>query len=133
MTAAEPDYTARHDEPPELVPLGHWQTKALRQQGADPAIGAKLTDLFSTAGIPCRESGVLQPGTVDEMTDLELDLEWQVLESDLTGILPQEDIHKFKRLDRSAWDQHTRILYVPTHWAYGLADGRANQDEGQMV
>src|SRR5215208_2983722 len=36
MAFAEPDYTARLDEPPELAPLGHWQSESLKRQGADP-------------------------------------------------------------------------------------------------
>jgi ubiquinone/menaquinone biosynthesis C-methylase UbiE len=39
---AEPDYTARLDEPPELGPLGRWQAESLRRQGADPGLGSQL-------------------------------------------------------------------------------------------
>src|SRR5690349_4381527 len=48
---AEPDYTRRIDRPRELVSLGEWQTAALRRQGADPGLGARLADLFFRAGI----------------------------------------------------------------------------------
>src|SRR5512145_3576700 len=48
---AEPDYTARVDEPRELAPLGGWQAESLKRQGADPGLGARLDDLFFEAGL----------------------------------------------------------------------------------
>jgi SAM-dependent methyltransferase len=123
LALAEPDYTARQDKPEELALLGSWQTDALRQQGANPGIGAQLLDLFSAASIPCRETGVLHSDTAHpEMTTRDFELEWQVLESDLAGLLPSREIRRYKRLDRAAWLQHTRLLYVPTHWAFGICD-----------
>src|SRR3990172_4682062 len=38
LALAEPDYSARVDEPAELAVLGRWQAESLRGQGADPAL-----------------------------------------------------------------------------------------------
>ena len=57
---AEPDYLQRVDAPEELIPLGRWQTDALRRQRADPGLGARLADLFHQAGITILETGQIQ-------------------------------------------------------------------------
>jgi ubiquinone/menaquinone biosynthesis C-methylase UbiE len=49
LAFAEPDYTARIDEPRQLARLGEWQTESLRRQGADPSLGARLAGLFFEA------------------------------------------------------------------------------------
>ena len=60
MAFAEPDYSTRLDEPPELIPLGQRQVEALQRQGADPALGARLAELFFLAGIDLLETGPIQ-------------------------------------------------------------------------
>ena len=115
---AEPDYTARIDEPRELVPLGQWQTESLRKQGADPSLGARLADLFFRAGIQIIETGPIQ--NVSQEPSLEdWEMEWKVIESDLTGLVSREDIHEMKTLDQQARIQGERVLYVPTYFAWG--------------
>jgi SAM-dependent methyltransferase len=118
LALAEPDYTARVDEPPELRPLGGWQTASLRQQGADVGFGAWLAETFFQAGIPLIETGTIQSrGT--KSTPGERDLEWAVLETDLAGSVPSADLRKMKHLDGEAWTQGKRILHVPTYFAWG--------------
>lgn len=115
---AEPDYTARIDEPIELTPLGKWQTESLVRQGADPGLGGRLADLFSRAGIEVVETGTIQNADQEPSTE-EWEIEWAVLESDLTGSVPREDIQILKRLDQQAWKQGKRKLHVPTYFAWG--------------
>ena len=117
---AEPDYSERRDEPRELVPLGQWQTESLKRQGADPALGGRLADLFESAGIRLVETGILQ-GTKDDPTAEEWELEWAVIETDLAGSVAREDIHKMKRLDQQAQARGERVLHVPTYFAWGRA------------
>ncbi len=121
LVLAEPDYNARRDEPAELAPLGRWQTESLRRQGADPGMGAKLAGLFAQAGIPCRETGILQASLQSEPSPGELALEWEALESDLAGLVSAREIRRLKRFDRAAWQRHARLLYVPTYWAFGIS------------
>jgi SAM-dependent methyltransferase len=115
---AEPDYSARLDEPPELVPLGQWQADSLKRQGAEPSLGARLADLFFRAGIRIRETGTIQ-GTGAEPSSDEWEMEWAVIESDLTGFIPKDDIHKMKKLDQQARARGERVLYIPTYFAWG--------------
>lgn len=117
---AEPDYTARVDQPRELVPLGQWQTESLRRQGADPGVGARLADLFFQAGIHIRETGTIQ-NVNREPSSHEQEIEWAVIESDLEEYIPSGDIQKMKQLDQQAWAEGKRVLYVPTYFAWGQA------------
>lgn len=118
LAFAEPDYTARLDEPPELVPLGQWQTESLKRQGADPGLGARLADLFFRAGIQIVETGTIRNADVDPSSE-EWETEWAVIESDLAGFIPSDDIHKMKSLDQQARLRGERALHVPTYFACG--------------
>jgi SAM-dependent methyltransferase len=117
---AEPDYTARLDQPRELVPLGKWQTESLQRQGADPGLGARLADLFFRAEIEINETGAIQNAAEDPSPD-EWEIEWAVIESDLAGYIPQAEIQKMKGLDQQARARRERVLYVPTYFAWGHA------------
>lgn len=115
---AEPDYSHRIDQPDELVPLGKWQAESLRRQGADPGFGARLAESFFEAGMDIRETGTIQ-GVDKEPSPQEWETEWAVIESDLTGIVPDADIQKMKKLDQQAWADGERVLHVPTYFAWG--------------
>jgi SAM-dependent methyltransferase len=115
---AEPDYTARVDQPSELVPLGQWQAESLRRQGADPGLGARLADLFFRAGIELVETGPIQ-GAESEPSAAEWETEWVVLESDLAGFIPGKDVRRMKHLDQQARARGERVLHVPTYFAWG--------------
>jgi ubiquinone/menaquinone biosynthesis C-methylase UbiE len=115
---AEPDYTARVDEPRELVHLGYWQAKSLKRQGADPGLGAQLADLFFKAGLEIIETGIIQ-GQNHELTPEGWEIEWSVIESDLAGYISREEILKMKKLDQEARARGERVLYVPTYFAWG--------------
>lgn len=117
---AEPDYTARVDEPRELAPLGRWQAESLKRQGADPGLGARLDDLFFEAGIQLIETGTIQNTGLDPSPE-EWEIEWAVIESDLAGFIPRYDLHKMKELDQLARATGQRVLHVPTYFAWGRA------------
>jgi SAM-dependent methyltransferase len=119
LALAEPDYTARVDRPAALVPLGTWQTEALRAQGADPSIGERLAELFDRAGIRLVETGTLRGRGEPPQTPAERALEWTVLEADLAGRVPTVDLQEMKSIDEEAWRSGRRLLYVPTFFASG--------------
>ena len=120
MAFAEPDYNARRDEPPELIPLGRLQASSLRRQGADPGLGARLAELFFLAGIGPLETGPIQrTKAVRSLGDFEM--EWEVIESDLAGVVPDGEIQNMKRLDERARARGERVLHVPTYFAWGRA------------
>jgi SAM-dependent methyltransferase len=119
LALAEPDYTARVDKPDELAALGCWQTESLQRQGADPAVGSRLPELFRQAGIRPVETGRLQADEEHPRGPAERELEWAVMEADLAGLVPLEEIQRLKRLDEAAWGRGERVLFVPTYWMMG--------------
>ena len=117
---AEPDYLNRLDEPQELVPLGQWQMQSLRSQGADPGLGSRLARLFFEAGITIRETGTIQ-NSEKRLSLEEWQIEWEVIESDLHGRIPNRDLQRMKELDQQARQEGRRVLHVPTYFAWGEA------------
>lgn len=121
LALAEPDYSARVDEPAELALLGSWQVESLHRQGADPSLGGRLAELFYQAGIELVETGAIESRGKDALPSAEWELEWAVLESDLAGFVPVGKIQRLKKLDAQARALGERILHVPTYFAWGLA------------
>lgn len=123
LALAEPDHAARIDAPPALQPLGAWQTRALTRQGINPRMGRELAGAFAAAGITLIENGVIGGGW-EAPTAEETELEWAVLEADLAGQASEQDIRQMKTLDLQARANGTRVLFVPTFYAWGrVADG----------
>jgi SAM-dependent methyltransferase len=121
LVMAEPDYGGRIDFPAELAQLGIWQTKALREQGADPFIGRELRSLLVSSGLTKIETGVLGGRWESDQSKNEIDLEWDILESDLSQNKEfLRSATKLKTLDKSAWINQRRILFVPTFYALGI-------------
>ena len=118
LALAEPDHESRVDEPEELALLGRWQAESLRRQGADPGLGGRLANLFSQAGIQPIETGIIR-GEDGKSLPGDRAQEWAVLESDLAGWVPTYEIRRLKKLDEQAWQKGERILFVPTHFAWG--------------
>jgi SAM-dependent methyltransferase len=116
---AEPDYQGRIDYPNKLAGLGKLQNSALVKQGASLDCGRKLPELLNQGGLDHIEVGILggqwdlaeySPGRISE---------WRMLHHDLHDI-SQEVLSVYQRLDTQAWEQHKRILYIPTFYAFGF-------------
>ncbi len=118
LALAEPDYSARVDQPESLAPLGRWQAESLRRQGADPSFGSRLAQTFARAGIEVEETGTIQRSTREADTE-EQAREWAVLEADLGDSVAAEEIQKMKLLDSQAWAHGERVLHVPTYFVWG--------------
>jgi SAM-dependent methyltransferase len=124
LALAEPDYGGRIDFPIEVAEIGRWQTESLKQQGANPFIGRELRSLLSSAGLMNIEVGVLggQWGGVQSMEDI--NLEWEVISSDLShnnGFLQSEEILKSRYI--ASHMENLSITYVPTFYAIGEVKG----------
>ena len=121
LAIAEPDYGGRIDYPIELAQIGRLQSEALREQGANPFIGRELGSLFYSAGLMNIEVGVLGGQWGDEQTNEDIELEWDVIKSDLYQN-PEfmRSATELKALDQSSRKNHKRILYTPTFYAIGL-------------
>jgi SAM-dependent methyltransferase len=120
LAMAEPAYTKRIDYPQNLEPLGNLQTLALEKQGADPAMGLRLPELFSQAGL--KEIRFGQSGfqnTVGEVPDW-LDSEWDTFKDDLRELVPSSELNDLETLDRQAWANGSRILHIPTFYGIGI-------------
>jgi SAM-dependent methyltransferase len=119
---AEPDHTARKDSPPPLDELGKLQTDALRRQGADPALGRRLADLFADAGLIVAETGMLESnglhgGQTDE--EVEVEMEWRIAKDDIGAAVADSEWQKFRRADSDARRRGERVLFVPTYYCLG--------------
>ena len=124
MVMAESDYNSRIDKPESLIELGKLQTASLLEQGADVGLGARLDSLFKEAEIEVIESGQLENMNKNK-TPIELsregdDLEWQVLASDVKATLTQDQLNQYRKNHFEAIEKETRILHVPTNFAWGL-------------
>jgi ubiquinone/menaquinone biosynthesis C-methylase UbiE len=122
LAMAEPDYGGRIDFPQELNLLGQWQMKSLREQGADPCIGRKLAQIFTQAGLQFIQTGVIGGQWSGSLDWDQWESEWKVLEFDLKIITKNDqilDITKLKAIDKTAYEQGARVLFVPTFYAVG--------------
>lgn len=123
LVMAEPDYAARIDYPSALQVLGNAQTASLKIQGANPEIGRSVAELLATAGFLDIETGVLGGQWKKPSDNNSLQIEWEVLRSDLTNIslpFPTNELEKLRRLDDESTRQGYRILYVPTFYGLGI-------------
>ena len=121
LALAEPDYGARVDEPAALAMLGSWQAESLKRQGANPSLGGRLGELFYRARIELVETGAIEPRENEALSSAEWELEWAVLENDLKGIVPADQVWRLKTLDAQARERGERLLHVPTYFAWGRA------------
>lgn len=120
LALAEPDYGGRIDHPPALAQVGLWQTAALHAQGADPFVGRKLRALFKDAGLVQVRAGLLGGEWHGAPGEGAFDSEWDTLQFDLRGRISPEEIEGYRKMAKQAWEAGSRILYVPTFYAFGL-------------
>ena len=118
-TLAEPDYGGRIDFPAELEALGNRQAERLGAQGADTQIGRRLRYLLVEAGLAHVRGGVLGGEWGAAPEPAELASEWETLAQDLAGAVPGKMLARFREMDRRAWSERRRVLYVPTFYAVG--------------
>jgi SAM-dependent methyltransferase len=116
---AEPDYSARIDHPDALRELGRWQSSALKNQGADPEIGRRLSSELINSGLVEVESGLMggewrQPDSLDNFIS-----EWTMIEADLRDIVSTTTLQELRQIDLTAQQKGERILFVPTFYAHG--------------
>jgi len=116
---AEPDYGGRIDYPAELSQLGELQCASLKNQGADPLMGRKLASLFKEVGVRSVKVGVLGGQWKFPLSEKEIEAEWQIIKHDITGLIPSSELERLHQSDLKHWGQQSRVLYVPTFYAWG--------------
>jgi len=120
MAFAEPDYGGRIDAPEALEVLGKLQAESLLAQGAAPRRGRELAGLFARNGLVSVKIGVMGGYWSGKPNQREIDLEWEMLEADLDGTIPAEELVALKAINQAAWESGERILYVPTFFTTGI-------------
>ena len=118
LALAEPDYGGRIDYPESLSLLGKLQADSLNKQGADPCMGRKLAHKFSAAGLKDVHTGVLGGEWDFPQNPMDNGTEWPILENDLSGTLTEMEMFELRRLDASSRHNGSRILFVPTFYAW---------------
>jgi len=117
LACAEPDYGGRIDYPEEL-PLARWQAEALRREGADPFIGRKLPALFTQAGLSANV-GVIPSLWDGESLQTEFEAEWALMERTLVGMVSEDELCRYRRMDWQAIEDGQRLIFMPIFYAVG--------------
>jgi SAM-dependent methyltransferase len=120
LLLAEPDYGGRIDFPEKLYILGDAQVESLKKQGADPNTGRKLSKWLCESGVNNIEVGILGAQWKGEPSLAAWNSEWQILESDLRDSMPEDKLREYKEIDKIAWENGSRVLFVPTFYAVGI-------------
>jgi ubiquinone/menaquinone biosynthesis C-methylase UbiE len=120
LVCAEPDYGGRLDWPD--LPLREWQILALRKQGADPFIGRLLRHLLVEARM-APEIGVM--ASVWDLGSIraEFEAEWAMLWQDVGGTVDAQTFQAARARARAAVDAGTRLVFMPTFYAYARKHG----------
>jgi len=116
---AEPDYGGRIDFPLEFTKMQDYQISGLQKAGADPRMGRKLQSLFLESGLADIQTGVYEGKWKQKPSQEEIESEWQVLEEDLAGSLSPAELNALKKLEQTAWENGSRLIYVPTFYSWG--------------
>ncbi len=116
---AEPDYGGRLDFPPEFNSLKDHQISGLINAGADPRMGRKLKSLFHITGLGDIQYGVYEGRWSSNPSPREVKSEWQMLENDLRGLISSAELEELKKHDLASRKKGSRIIYVPTFYAWG--------------
>jgi len=120
---AEPDYGGRIDFPPEFNAMKDYQISGLLKAGADPRMGRKLQSLFLESGLVDIQTGVYEGRWEQKPSREEIESEWQVLMEDLTGLLSPVELGALKIDELAAWENGSRLIYVPTFYSWGKVPG----------
>ncbi len=118
---AEPDYGGRIDFPPSLKSVKKLQIKALKLAGADPEMGRILPSLLKKIGFRNVVSGVYENRFPSSYSEQMIKSEQRILKEDLQQVATKSELQNFLSMDAKAWKMGTRIVHVPTFYAWGIA------------
>lgn len=115
LVCAEPDYGGRIDHPD--LPLGSWQSKALRREGADPCIGRKLRALFALPGVCEFDVGVISGLWDAAALRSEFEAEWDLWARSFAGLVGPDDLARVQAADLASIERGERLAYLPVFYA----------------
>lgn len=115
---AEPDYLSRIDYPPPLDELGQMQNSSLSDQGVNLSTGRKLSSWLVQSRLSNIHWGILGSHQKVAGNQNNADSEWETIQRDLELLHSEEEIQKYKETDHNAQSQGSKILFIPTFYAY---------------
>jgi len=77
-----------------------------------------LGEQFQKAGFEGITSGILGAQWDDTRHGLP-DTEWKAIRADLKPVLSDHELSRYEAVDRAAWAEGRRVLYLPTFYAFG--------------
>jgi hypothetical protein len=85
-------------------------------------MGLRLPELFSQANLSEIQYG--QSGFQNQVGQLPgwFESEWKTLRNDLDGTLSPTCLQQLQDLERQDWLDGTRVLQIPTFYAFGKVD-----------
>jgi ubiquinone/menaquinone biosynthesis C-methylase UbiE len=115
---AEPDYLSRIDSPSPLQKLGQMQNSSLSNQGVNLSTGRNVVNWLTQSGLTNIHWGIFGSHQKVESKTINSAIEWETIRRDLELLYPYEEILKYKEVEHDALSQGTRILFIPTFYAY---------------
>jgi len=116
---SEPDYGGRIDYPDELTIIKEMQIRSLAFQGADPFLGRRLPRLLHVAGLQSIHSGMLAWSGQEAFDEDSFNSEWEIINSDLSCEISSNQLQNYQSMDRKAWLEGLRVLFVPVFYGWG--------------
>lgn len=117
---AEPDYGGRIDFPPILNSVKELQIKGLKMAGAEPEMGRNLPSLLKNAGFKNVVSGVYENRIQSSYPEDWIESEQMMLKEDLNQVVSNSKLQNILSMDAEAWKTGTRVVHVPTFYAWGI-------------
>ncbi len=114
---AEPDYLSRIDSPQALERLAEIQNKSLQKQGVNLSTGRKMLDWFAKINLANINWGIIGSQN-SPSTNKDQELEWNTLIKDVQGYISKEELDALRIIELQSLNNGTRILFVPTFYAY---------------
>lgn len=114
LAFAEPDYGGRMDWPD--LPIGGWQSEALRREGAEPEMGRRLRALFGKAGLRAEVTLISAPWEPASLREA-FEGEWGLLERTVAEFVSREEMERVRGADLAALDSGARFVFLPVFCA----------------
>jgi hypothetical protein len=115
---AEPDYLSRIDSPPPLENFGQIQNFSLENQGVNLSTGRNLSAWMKLANLENIHWGIIGAHQQAIKQNNPTDFEWETINKDVSDLLSEKELAHFRQIDLAAKSLGTRILFIPTFYAY---------------
>jgi SAM-dependent methyltransferase len=114
---AEPDYSSRIDAPPPLEKLGLIQNSSLEKQGVNLSTGRNIPFWLIEVNLKNIHWGIIGAHQPPIKSDHD-NFEWEIINKDLSEIISENYLDQYKQIDQEAKNLGSRILFIPTFYAY---------------